>query len=413
MYFRVPSSSTSSSTLSSTPTGRAVLIDTEPKVINKCLDSKNQKLRNFKYDPRSACCVGDGGGAGNNWARGNSLFNVGRVREEILDKIRREIERNDRLSSFHIISSLAGGTGSGLGCAVTSGVKDSFSSKGLCMNTVVSPFSSGEVIVQDYNAALTLASLLRSSDGIVVMDNEVAVRKCKKGWRIERPKMDDVNRVMAEGLGGALKESYASKSDEASRVRPHGIPTLVSHCVPHPSYKLLSILHVPTMPRESVEFTRDTWEGGVVGRLRQMSRTGCEVEQEIKWGVKEEMQKFSPSPHKSPPAPPPTRRTDDVWEVPTSPFDSGFGYVYPPQNPSSPFACHRTYSKYRSFDKHGTLIQNSSLPALKALGRVEGAMRKHEAGAYLWQYEREGVGEGEWEEVWNTGTEALGNYRRL
>ena len=354
---------------------------------------------------------------------------------------------------------------------------------------MVSPFSSGEVIVQDYNAALTLASLLRSSDGIVVMDNEVAVRKCKKGWRIERPKMDDVNRVMTEGLGGALKESYASKSDEASRIRPHGIPTLVSHCVPHPSYKLLSILHVPTMPRESVEFTRDTWEGGVVGRLRQMSRTGCEVEQEIKWGVKEEMQKvsqtrvgpgpnpplppppyfnpplppplflgppqsianmlilrgdgglppplspppslfapspsphlppstpapqkFSPSPPKSPPAPPPTRRTDDVWEVPTSPFDSGFGYVYPPQNPSSPFTCHRTYAKYRSFDKHGTLIQNSSLPALKALGRVEGAMRKHEAGAYLWQYEREGVGEGEWEEVWNTGTEALGNYRRL
>ena len=220
---------------------------------------------------------------------------------------RREIERNDRLSSFHIISSLAGGTGSGLGCAVTSGVKDSFSSKGLCMNTVVSPFSSGEVIVQDYNAALTLASLLRSSDGIVVMDNEVAVRKCKKGWRIERPKMDDVNRVMAEGLGGALKESYSSKSDEASCVRPHGIPTLVSHCVPHPSYKLLSILHVPTMPRESVEFTRDTWEGGVVGRLRQMSRTGCEVEQEIKWGVKEEMQKVSQTTSGPPtrPFPPP------------------------------------------------------------------------------------------------------------
>ncbi|GMH63903.1 hypothetical protein TrRE_jg9587 [Triparma retinervis] len=446
MYFRHPSK-TATTPISTSPspppkpTARAILIDTEPKVLNKCLLPHSPL--NFKYDPGLSCKVGDGGGAGNNWARGNALWEREEVREQIMDTIRREIERNDRLSSFHIISSLAGGTGSGLGCAVTCGVKDFFSSSGLCMNTVVSPFSAGEVIVQDYNAALSMASLLKSSDGIVAMDNEVAIRKCRKGWRIERPLMSDVNRMMAEGIGGAIKESYGSREDEASGSRPRGVAELLAGCVPHQSYKIVNVTHAPTMPESSVEFTRDTWEGGIVGRLRQMNRTGCEVEQEIKWGAKEETQKtvasmlvlrgdgglppnlsrpptlFEPrrSPHLPPPSPPshkspplpPSNRTDDVWEVPLTPFHDS---SYPPFISPPPFSCSRSYLNYVG-DKHGCLCSNSNLPALRALSPIAGAMRKHSARAYLWQYEKHGVGEAEWEEVWNTGTEATGNYGRL
>ena len=41
------------------------------------------------------------------------------------------------------------------------------------MNHCVWPYESGEVIVQAYNTLLTLSSLLDSSDGVAIVQNEV------------------------------------------------------------------------------------------------------------------------------------------------------------------------------------------------------------------------------------------------
>lgn len=54
--------------------------------------------------------------------------------------------------------SLAGGTGSGLGTFVTKMLRDLYP-RAFIMNQVVAPYRSGEVIVQSYNALLTLANL--------------------------------------------------------------------------------------------------------------------------------------------------------------------------------------------------------------------------------------------------------------
>ena len=63
--------------------------------------------------------------AGNNWARGYSLYNTSTsVSTPILNSIRRELEASDHPTSLNILHSLAGGTGSGLGCAVTEGCKE-------------------------------------------------------------------------------------------------------------------------------------------------------------------------------------------------------------------------------------------------------------------------------------------------
>lgn len=54
--------------------------------------------------------------------------------------------------------SLAGGTGSGVGTYVTEMLRDLYP-KTFIMNEVIAPYQSGEVIVQSYNALLTLAHL--------------------------------------------------------------------------------------------------------------------------------------------------------------------------------------------------------------------------------------------------------------
>ena len=56
--------------------------------------------------------------------------------------------------------SLVGGTGGGLGCAILQSLRDEF---GNCHMTsiTVTPFVSGEIPLQHYNALLTLAWLQR------------------------------------------------------------------------------------------------------------------------------------------------------------------------------------------------------------------------------------------------------------
>jgi hypothetical protein len=50
---------------------RAVLLDTEPKVINECV-RRSKTQTNWRFDSRSICYRH--GGAGNNWAQGSMPF---------------------------------------------------------------------------------------------------------------------------------------------------------------------------------------------------------------------------------------------------------------------------------------------------------------------------------------------------
>ena len=63
-----------------------------------------------------------------------------------------------RFDGFLCLMSLAGGTGSGLGTYVTEMLRDIYP-KAFLINEVVAPYQSGEVILQSYNALLTLAHL--------------------------------------------------------------------------------------------------------------------------------------------------------------------------------------------------------------------------------------------------------------
>lgn len=87
-------------------------------------------------------------------------------RDQILDLVRLEIESCDSLGGLLIAQSLAGGTGSGLGTFLTECVADAY--PGVTrINNVVWPYRHGEVIVQNYNALLTLASLYEVSGSVL------------------------------------------------------------------------------------------------------------------------------------------------------------------------------------------------------------------------------------------------------
>ncbi|XP_025296448.1 tubulin delta chain isoform X5 [Canis lupus baileyi] len=197
---------------------RAVLVDMEPKVINQTL-SKAAQSGQWKYAQHSCFCQKEG--SGNNWAYGYSVHGP-RHEESIMNLIQKEVEKCDSLSGFFIIMSMAGGTGSGLGAFVTQNLQDQYSNS-LKMNQIIWPYGTGEVIVQNYNSVLTLSHLYRSSDALLVHENDAIHKICAKLMNIKQISFSDINQVLAHQLGSVFQPTYSVEGSCHYRRNPLGI----------------------------------------------------------------------------------------------------------------------------------------------------------------------------------------------
>uniref|UniRef100_A0A8C9D377 Tubulin delta chain n=1 Tax=Panthera leo TaxID=9689 RepID=A0A8C9D377_PANLE len=200
------------------PIARAVLVDMEPKVINQTLSKAAQSGR-WKYGQHSCFCQKQG--SGNNWAYGYSVHGP-RHEESIMNLIQNEVEKCDCLSGFFIIMSMAGGTGSGLGAFITQNLQDHYSNS-LKMNQIIWPYGTGEVIVQNYNSILTLSHLYRSSDALLVHENDAVHKICAKLMNIKQISFSDINQVLAHQLGSVFQPTYSMEGSYHYRRNPLGI----------------------------------------------------------------------------------------------------------------------------------------------------------------------------------------------
>ncbi|KAL7413996.1 gamma tubulin [Mrakia frigida] len=149
---------------------RAILVDTEPRVINNIKSSPFANL----YNPENIYTTADGGGAGNNWAMGYSAGE--RIYEELFDMIDREADGSDSLEGFMLLHSIAGGTGSGLGSFLLERLNDRFPKKLIQTYSVFPDHDSGDVVVQPYNSLLAMKRLTNHADSVVVLDNAALAR---------------------------------------------------------------------------------------------------------------------------------------------------------------------------------------------------------------------------------------------
>lgn len=128
----------------------------------------------------------------------------------------KEAERCDLLKGFLTLHSAAGGTGSGLGSFLTEKLADFYPSVSL-LNAVVWPYQSGEVIVQNYNAMLTMASLADVAHGIFMLQNDAASLICQKLLRIPHPSFDAMNEVLATHLASSFLTVDAESGSRSCR----------------------------------------------------------------------------------------------------------------------------------------------------------------------------------------------------
>jgi hypothetical protein len=156
--------------IESRPCARAILVDMEPKVIEQVVAACEVS---GKYTVHPNQCVSRGEGSANNWAFGYLQQGPSRA-EAIAESLRRESEISGTVSTFHVVHSAAGGTGSGVGCLVSDLIRDEYP-RALLLHSVVWPFAHGEVTTQWYNCTLALSCLVDNADGILILPNDDAV----------------------------------------------------------------------------------------------------------------------------------------------------------------------------------------------------------------------------------------------
>ncbi|CEG42952.1 tubulin family [Plasmopara halstedii] len=329
---------------------RAILIDMEPKVIQECYHSEKISKAGvvWSYDPKNLFTRQSG--SGNNWASGFHTQST-ESESELLNLVQSEIERCDLFKGFITLQSAAGGTGSGLGSFLTEKLADYYPSTSL-LNAVVWPCCSGEVIVQNYNAVLSLASLAKVAHGIFIMQNEAAKLICQKALHISNPSFDAINEVLATHMASSFLSVDTVTSHRSGRML-EPLTEIRERLCQNPAFKLLDIKMLPLMSDHSKEFSTHTWTG-IVKYLRQMHITNAAFEEQILWD-------------------------NSLNNVHERAFSRSVGSIlvlrgegshlanasslsdprmYAPWN-ADPFRCYFSSANFNAYDKTGTLISNS------------------------------------------------------
>ncbi|OMJ96001.1 hypothetical protein SteCoe_375 [Stentor coeruleus] len=144
---------------------RSVVIDMEEGVINNILRSDLGEL----FDSRQL--ISDVSGAGNNWAHGHYEYGA-KYHDEIIEKVRYNVEHCDSLQSFFLMHSMGGGTGSGVGTYTLSILADYFPEV-FRFSTVV--FPEDDVVTGPYNSVLAMSVLSEFADCVLPVDNQALI----------------------------------------------------------------------------------------------------------------------------------------------------------------------------------------------------------------------------------------------
>ncbi|KAG2445658.1 hypothetical protein HXX76_000267 [Chlamydomonas incerta] len=230
---------------------RAVLVDTEPKVVNGVLSADRDGIFS-----RQQCYLGQSG-RGNNWAFGYNQINASaagagatpyskpaaqqpaggwprsggsalgpawvsstatedpslaefRILEHIYDGIRKEAEEADACPDFLLIHSLAGGSGSGLGSRLLEHLRQEFPLAHLAAASVA-PRLAGDTPMQSLNAVMALSFLQAYADVVLLFSNQDLMDACQRASVAPLLPvagggggMSDINRLVAHNLTGLV-----------------------------------------------------------------------------------------------------------------------------------------------------------------------------------------------------------------
>lgn len=253
---------------------RAILLDLEPRVINSIRSGEYKDL----YNHENIFVHKEGGGAGNNWAKGYELGDA--VADEVMEIVDREADGSDSLEGFVLCHSIAGGTGSGMGSYLLERLNDRFPKK-LIQTYSVFPHQqqTSDVVVQPYNSMLTLKRLTLNADAVVVLDNTALNRIAVDRLHLQNPTFAQTNSivstVMATSTATLRYPGYMNND----------LIGLVASLIPTPRCHFLMTGYTPLTVEKQKTSIRKTTVLDVMRRLLQTknimvstsTRKGCYI----------------------------------------------------------------------------------------------------------------------------------------
>jgi tubulin alpha len=114
----------------------------------------------------------------------------------IMDQIRDSVMQCSNLEGFIITHSLDGGTGSGLTSLLLQRLSEVYGRKSKCEICVYPSLDKSDQNLQVYNSVLGLQSSLEHVDLSICIDNAALNRICTKKLELNRPTLDDYNRLI-------------------------------------------------------------------------------------------------------------------------------------------------------------------------------------------------------------------------
>ena len=220
---------------------RALLVDLEPGV----LDSIRASPLGGLFSPDQF--IHSQSGAGNNWAKG-FYTNGQEIVDDVIDAMRRTVERCDCLQGFQLVGSTGGGTGSGLGSLLLTKIRDEYPDRMIATFTVF-PGRVSDTVVEPYNTLLTTNTLINNSDASFAFDNSALYELCDKNLGIKQPTYEHLNTLIARvmsGLTSSLRFGGQLNGD---------LRKMCVNMVPFPRLHFFSSSYAPLMKEKSKSYS--------------------------------------------------------------------------------------------------------------------------------------------------------------
>ncbi|XP_022912674.1 tubulin beta-1 chain-like [Onthophagus taurus] len=174
---------------------RAILIDLEPGTMDTVRSSAFGQL--FRPDN----FIFGRAGAGNNFAKGHYTEGA-ELCDSALDIIRKEAEGCDCLQGFQVVHSLGGGTGAGLGTLLLSKIREEYPDRIISTFSVLPSPKVSDVVVEPYNAVMSMHFLVENSDETYMIDNEALYDICYRTLKLSAPSYADLNHLISCVMAG-------------------------------------------------------------------------------------------------------------------------------------------------------------------------------------------------------------------
>lgn len=122
--------------------------------------------------------------------------------EEAMDVIRHEVEGCELLQGFQLCHSIGGGTGSGMGTLLLSKLREEYPDRMVSTFSVVPSPKVSEVVVEPYNATLSVHQLIENADAVMCIDNEALYDICFRTLKLSNPNYAELNALVAQVMSG-------------------------------------------------------------------------------------------------------------------------------------------------------------------------------------------------------------------